>query len=213
MMADELVDLSLRIRDGAPSYPTDPPCTVRPYQTIAADGVNVTALAMGTHQGTHLDAPYHFVEGGATVDRIRLEQVCGPAVLLDLSYKGPGDAIEIGDLEMAGLGEGGRLVYRVGWDHRLGQADYFLGGPRLTLEAARWLGGLRLALVGMDTPTPNPDAPIDVHRAVLGSGAVLLEGLANLDRLDPGPFELHAAPILIEGVDGAPVRAYARRAD
>lgn len=211
-MADELVDLSLRIRDGAPSYPTDPPCSVRPHSTIAVEGVNVTALAMGTHQGTHLDAPYHFVEGGATVDRIRLEQVCGPAVLLDLSHKGSGEPIEVRDLEGAGLAEGGRLVYRVGWDRHVGRDDYFLGGPRLTVEAARWLGSLRLALVGMDTPTPNPDAPIDVHRAVLGSGAVFLEGLANLDRLEPGPFELHAAPILIEGVDGAPVRAYARRA-
>jgi arylformamidase len=209
--SSEFVDLSLPIRDGGPTFPGDPICAITPVRSIPPDVYNLRSIAMGTHQATHLDAPYHFLENGATVDRVPLEQTTGPAVLLDLSAKGPRSTVEVKDLEGADVGPGDRLVCRFGWDRVLPDARYFTDMPRISVAAARWMAERRLALVGLDTPTPNPEAMVEVHQTLLGAGVVLLEGLANLDRLEPGPFWLHAAPLLIEGADGAPVRAYGAR--
>ena len=175
------------------------------------DVLNLRSVAIGSHQGTHLDAPLHFLEDGLPVDRVPIEQVVGQAVLVDVSGRPPRSSIEVADLDVVELRPGDRLVYRMGWDRVWPDPSYFIDMPRLSVAAATWLAERRLALVGFDAPTPNPEAMVEVHRTLLGAGVVLLEGLANLDRLRQGPFELHAAPIRLEGSDGAPVRAYGRQ--
>lgn len=204
----DVVDLSLPIFDGAPSYPADPPCIVTPFLTIPESVANTRTIQMGSHQGTHLDAPFHFLADGATVDQIPLEQTTGPAFLLDLGDRAPRSSIVVGDFAGLDLQPGDRLVYRMGWDRRVNEPAYFTDMPRLSVEAAHWLADRRLALVGMDAPTPNPEDMVEVHQVLLGAGTVLLEALANLDRLRPGPFWLSAAPLKVVGSDGAPVRAF-----
>jgi kynurenine formamidase len=204
----EVVDLSLPLRDGGPSYPGDPACSIVPFKSLAEDGVNLRAISIGSHQATHLDAAAHFLEDGATVELIPLEQTSGPALLVDLGDRPPMSTIDVEDFAGLELEPGARLVYRLGWDRMVNEPGYFTDGPRLTLAAAAWLAERRLGLLGMDTPTPNPEHGPEVHRLLLGAGTVLLEGLAGLDRLRPGPFWLSAAPLRIIGSDGAPVRAY-----
>lgn len=204
----DVVDLSLPIHDGAPSYPSDPPCVVTPFLTIPEAVANTRTIAMGSHQGTHLDAPFHFLADGATVDEIPLAQTTGPAFLLDLGDRPARSALTVEDFRGLDLQPGDRLVYRVGWDRQLHEPGYFTDMPRLTVEAAHFLAGRRLALLGMDMPTPNPEDMVEVHQVLLGAGTVLLEALADLDRLRPGPFWLSAAPLRIVGSDGAPVRAF-----
>ena len=204
----DIVDLSLPIRDGGPSYPGDPPCTVVPFRSMPPDSVNLRAISMGSHQATHLDAPFHFLADGLTIDRIPLGQTTGPAILVDLGERPPRSSIEVEDFAGLALEPGDRLVYRLGWDRHVDEPGYFTDGPRLSLLAAAWLAERRLALLGMDTPTPNPEHAVEVHQLLLGAGTVLLEGLAGLDRLRPGSFWLSAAPLRILGSDGAPVRAY-----
>ena len=89
MRLDDAIDLSLPIYDGAPSYPSDPVCSVTPFLTIPESVANTRTISMGSHQGTHLDAPFHFLADGATIDQIPLEQTTGPAILLDLSGREP----------------------------------------------------------------------------------------------------------------------------
>jgi kynurenine formamidase len=204
----EIFDLSLPIRDGGPSYPGDPVCSVVPFRTLAVDGVEVRSISIGSHQGTHLDAPSHFLEGGIPIDRIPLEQTSGPAILVDLGDRAPKSEIGIAAFAGLDLHPGDRLVYRLGWDAHVADPRYFTDMPRLSLAASEWLAERRLALLGMDAPTPNPEHGPEVHRLLLGAGTVLLEALAGLGRLRPGPFRLFAAPLRIVGSDGAPVRAY-----
>jgi arylformamidase len=206
--SDEVVDLSLPIVDSGPSYPGDPICSITPFLSMPGDPANVLTISMGSHQATHLDAPFHFLPDGVTIDQIPLSQTTGPAILVDLSDRAAKSSIEIDAFEGLDLQPGDRLVYRLDWDRRRHEPGYFTDMPCLSVPAARWLADRRLALLGMDAPTPNPDAAVEVHRLLLGAGTVLLESLAHLDRLRAGPFWLSAAPLRISGGDGAPVRAF-----
>ena len=209
------VDLSHPLEDGQLSYPNDPEIHVTAHRTIKSHGVNVTRLEMGTHQGTHLDAPFHFFAEGATLDQIPLERFCGPARVVDLA---PGGALEpktpLGVEMFRAYAEafepGARVIYRTGWDRTFGRPEFFTDLPSLTLEAARWIAERRIALLGMDTPTPSKIAGRECHYALLGKGVeiVIVEGLANLDLL-PERFTFIGFPLNLKGRDGSPIRAVA----
>jgi arylformamidase len=210
-----IIDLSLPLENGQLSYPKDPPIRIVPHRTIASSGCNVSSLAMGSHQGTHLDAPYHFIEDGARLDAIPLERFCGPARLVDLA---PGGALEpktpltaeMFAAHAEAFEPGGRVLYRTGWSAQFGRPEFFTDLPSLTVEAARWIAARKIGLLGMDTPTPSKIAGHECHRILLGKGTeiVLVEGLANLEQL-PERFTLVAFPLNLRGLDGSPVRAVA----
>jgi len=211
-----LVDLSHPIADGQPSYPKDPPLRITSYRTIAADGCNVSSIAMGSHQGTHLDAPYHFFDDGATLDQVPLDRFFGPARLVDLAPGGglgPRTPItpEMLAAHAAAFEPGGRVLYRTGWSSRFGSPEFFTDLPSLTRDAAQWIADRRIVLLGMDTPTPSKIAGRECHHILLGKGVeiVIVEGLTNLDRLPPR-FTLMAFPLNFQGRDGSPVRAVAQ---
>ncbi len=206
-----LVDLSLPVDERAPAYPGDPAPRLAPWATLARDGYRVTHLHLGSHQGTHLDAPSHFLEGGDDADAIPLATCVGPALCVHLGGKAPGDDIGVADIEpvACALTPGARLVLRTGWDRSWPAPEYFTDGPRLTEDLAAWLAARRLALLGLDLPTPHPWADVDgrIHRRLLSAGTVLLEGLAHLERVPQGSFWLSALPLRLGGADASPVRA------
>jgi kynurenine formamidase len=207
-----LIDLTHPMEDGQPCYPGDPPPRIRPHDTLRSAGYNTTHLALGSHQGTHLDAPYHYLADGLSVDRIPLERLYGPAAAVDLAPGGElaeRTAIRVEDLAPhAGEFEpGARVILRTGWGRRFGTAAFFEGHPSLTPESAAWIAARGVWLLGLDTPSPAEDAG-PVHHLLLGAGIVILESLANLDALPPR-FTLAAFPLKLVGRDGSPVRAVA----
>ncbi len=209
-----LIDLSHPLEDGQPVYPSDPEIRVQPHGSLAEQGYHITRLSLSTHQGTHLDAPFHFFDDGPTIDQLPLEACYGPASLIDLAPGGelpPDAAITPALLEphAAAFAPGARVLYRTGWDRRFGTPAFFEHFPSLTREAAQWIAQRRIALLGMDTPGPSQDWQA-VHRTLLGPEAriVLLESLAHLDRLPP-QFTLAALGLKIRARDGSPVRAIA----
>lgn len=171
-------------------------------------------LHLPSHQGTHLDAPYHFYPEGRSVEQIELARYFGPAALVDLA---PGGVlaprtpltVDMFAAHEACFTPGARVLYRTGWDRQFGTPEFFTDYPTLTLGAARWIADRRIGLLGMDTPTPSNQAR-ECHLMLLAPELemVIVEGLAGLERLPPR-FVFCAFPLKIQRGDGSPVRAVA----
>jgi kynurenine formamidase len=207
----KFIDLSHPMRDGQPSFPGDPVLQIGPHATIAQQRCNVSRLAMGSHQGTHLDALFHFIPDGKRLDEMPLEWFYGPATLLRIPKAGR-DEITVADFKPFEdrLVPGARVIYETGWHRHYGAANYFTDFPSLTQEAAAYLAGRRIRLLGMDTPTPSRDY-YEVHHLLQQKPAeiVIVESLANLDAL-PENFVFIGFPLRFEGGDGSPIRAIAK---
>ncbi len=209
-----LIDLSHPLADGQLSFPDDPGLRVETCGTLDSPGYNLTQISMSTHQGTHLDAPYHFFDDGKTVDRIPLDRFYGPACLVDLAPSEnlpPKTPITVEMLRPheEKFQRGAKVIYRTGWDRAFNTPEYFIDFPTLTLDAARWIAARQVDLLGMDTPTPSQQWK-ECHQILLGHEAeiVLVEGLAHLDRL-PERFTFIGFPLNLQGRDGSPIRAVA----
>lgn len=209
-----LIDLSHPLEHGQLNFPFDPKISVVVHNTVASIGYNITEISMSSHQGTHLDAPYHFYDDGRTLDRMQLDQFFGPATLVDLAPSGaldPGTPLTVEMFEpyADAFQPGAKIIYRTGWDRMFGNPEYFSDFPTLTLEAARWIAGRRIGMLGMDTPTPSVDWK-ECHLILLAEGVeiVIVEGLTRLEEL-PSKFTFIGFPLNIKGRDGSPIRAVA----
>ena len=209
-----LIDLSHPLEHGQLNFPCDPKISVVVHNTTAAIGYNITQISMSTHQGTHLDVPFHFYDDGKTVDQVPLDRFYGPATLVDLAPGGHLAAktpitVEMLKVHEAKFQPGARVIYRTGWDRTFGTPECFTDFPTLTLAAAEWIAEKRIGLLGMDTLTPSSDWK-QCHLTLLKPGVelIIVEGLTNLARL-PERFVLVAFPLNIKGRDGSPIRAVA----
>lgn len=207
-----IVDLSVPITTGMPVYPGDPEVAVGPALTVERDGVNVLALHLGSHSGTHVDAPKHIDDALPALDEVPLERFCGPAAVVDV--RGLPPRAPIGPEPFREVEAGTIVLVATGWSRWWG-GERYTGHPYLTEEAAALLVERGVRTVGIDAlsvdPTPAGDFP--AHRVLLGAHAVIAENLANLDRLLAAPqgrIEVSLLPLRLPGADGAPVRAVAR---
>ena len=210
----KLIDLSHPLEHEQLNFPLDPKISVVVHNTVANIGYNITQISLSTHQGTHLDAPFHFYDDGKTIDQMRLEQFYGPATLVDLA---PGSrlnpktplTLEMFKPHAEKFQAGAKVIYRTGWNHMFGRPEFFSDFPALTLEAARWMADRNIGLLGMDTPTPSTDWK-ECHHILLKKGVeiVIVEALTNLEQLPP-QFIFIGFPLNIKGRDGAPIRAVA----
>jgi len=206
----KFIDLSHPMRHGQPSFPGDPTLQIAPHATIEKQRCNVSQLSMGSHQGTHLDALYHFIPDGLRLDQMPLEWFCGPATVLRIPKPARAD-IAVSDLKPfeSRLVPGARIIYETGWHRHYGKPDYFTDFPTLTQEAASYLASRQIRMLGMDTPTPSRDY-YEVHHILQRKPAqiVIVESLANLDAL-PEDFLFIGFPLPFENGDGSPIRAVA----
>ena len=214
-----IVDLSAPVASGMPVYPGDPEVELAPALTVAADGVNVLGLHLGSQSGTHVDAPFHVDDALPTLDALPLERFLGPAVVLDARGLPPRAPITPAMLgAVAGrLGQGTVLLVATGWDEHWATPGY-LDHPFLEAETARLIIAAGVRTVGVDAlsvdPTPAP-AALPAHRALCGAHAVIAENLRNLGPLLAAqaagrPIEVSLLPLRLQGADGSPVRAVAR---
>lgn len=221
-----MIDLSQPILDGMTVYPGDPCVSVRPALTIGRDGAAVSALELGSHTGTHVDAPAHTVAGGLTLDRIPLDELSGEALVLDAAARArdhrPIGAVELGlEEHLRGLDRVPPIVLiRTGWDRHFG-TERALAHPHLAVAVAERLLGLGMRVLGVDALSPDPtggiaggddgEGPVPgfpVHAAVLGGGGLIVENLRGLERLG-SRARIGIFPLPLADADGAPARVVA----
>ena len=179
-------------------FPGDP-APERRILSSMADGAlyNLTALSMCAHNGTHVDAPSHFIRDGKTIDQLPLEVFTGPCWV----------ARHEGNVS----GTDAKVVLERAKAAQADQRILIAGKTTVTEDAARVFADAGILLVGNESQTVGPeDAPMQVHLILLGAGCVLLEGIV-LTGVEEGAYTLHAAPLNLGGCEGAPCRAYLTR--
>ncbi|MGQ4555299.1 cyclase family protein [Halobellus sp. GM3] len=217
-----LADLTRPVESGMPTYPGDPVVEIAPHATHAEDGYRVSRLELGTHTGTHVDAPAHIDPDGATLGAFGPEDLRFDARVVDCRGVGPRAAIEVEALPDGGsdaaLGDVDALVFRTGWANHWG-TERMVDHPFLAPETARRCAAADVAVV-VDALSPDPslegDLPashegdaLPAHRALCGSGIPIVENVCNLEALPDRAFELLVCPLRVDA-DGAPARVLAR---
>jgi arylformamidase len=171
--------------------------------------VNVGALTMGVHNGTHADAPFHFQQGSVTIEQMALEIYLGAAVVIDLTRKfetDRGGQITISDLESSATALAPRVLFKTGvWRDSTIFPEWI---PVMAADVPNWLGERKVRLVGLDLPSVDTiEAKILVnHHALAAAGIAIVESL-DLSGIEAGAYHFSALPLRISGGDAAPVRA------
>lgn len=203
-----IYDISLPISESLPVWPGDPPVRITYSSHLdLGDESTVSRLDFGAHTGTHVDAPAHFVPGGIGVDRLDLDLLVGPALVVHI-LEAP--SLSSGLLESLDLPpETERVLFRTRnselWArHSHGFDEDFVA---ITEDGARWLVARGIRLVGVDylSVAPYRDS-VPTHQILLRAGMILVEGL-DLGQVAPGRYQLVCLPLKVAGGDGAPARA------
>jgi kynurenine formamidase len=207
-----IVDLTHTIGTDMPIYPGTQGPEIIPAWTLEKNGFAEAIVRLGSHTGTHIDAPAHLFEGGACLDSYPIDSFRGIGRCVDLRDPptpeiGRADLVRFcGDLESTDF-----LLLNTGWDKRWGGKTYFEQHPVLSLEAAEWLTNFRLKAVGMDNSSADrfDSTRFPIHKCLLGRGILIIENMVRLDRLPAGGFQFTCLPLNLAHADGAPVRAIA----
>jgi arylformamidase len=197
-----IYDVTVTLREGMPVYPDDPAFR-------REGGRNLNHLHMGTHGGTHVDAPAHMIEGGKTLTDLAPSVFVGPADVVEI--RDP-RAITREELERHAWKDVTRVLFKTTNSGTLERGGAFdRGFVYMAADAAEMLAGHGLVLVGVDYLTLDPvgGGGLPAHKALLGAGIVVIEGL-DLSGVPPGRYELFCGPLKIGGADGAPARVFLR---
>jgi arylformamidase len=200
-----LRDISTLVRPGTPEWPGDTPYSCRWAWSIAAGAsVNVSAIEMSPHVGTHADAPLHVRDGWPASDTLSPEAFVGPAVVIGI--EGLDGAVDASALAARLPSRVERLLLRTG--RTIAAGSFPASWPALTPSCARWLAARGLRLLGVDAPSVDDrdSKALETHHALFEAGASILENL-DLRGVPDGRYELIALPIRLDGLDAAPVRA------
>ena len=204
-----IYDISVPLRSAGVVYPGNPAIAITAQQAISQGaGANVSRLDLGSHTGTHVDAPKHFFDDGAGVDALPLDVLMGPARLIAFGD----DVKSIGEAELRPHDLRGvtRLLMRTRNSAWLasGAPEFHPDYTYVAPDGAAYLVGLGIRLVGVDYLSVEQfhSGHHRTHRTLLGAGVVIVEGLM-LTEPAPGDYELRCLPLRLAGLDGAPARA------
>lgn len=201
-------DISVPLRADMPTYAGEPgPRLEFTKQLSKGDSSTLSALSLGSHTGTHVDAPSHFLDGAPSVESMSPEALVGPAYVAE--HRGRGH-ITAADLEAMGIPpDCQRLLFKTAngrfWDDPEFHTDFIA----LAADGGRALAERGMRLVGIDYLSIEKfkASPHEVHETLLASGVVILEGL-DLRRVEAGSYYLVCAPLKVVGAEGAPARAF-----
>lgn len=211
--ASPWIDVSVPLRDGMVHWPGDPPISIRRVSDVEhGDSHTLSELAMGSHSGTHVDAPLHFIRQGAGIDRMPLDIAVGRARVIDIKDS---ESVKVADLEPLQIRRGERVLFKTRNSPRAWQSNAFVEDfVFVSDEAGDYLVQRGVALVGVDYLSVGGyrHKGSNIHRALLGSGIWIIEGL-DLSGVRPGDYDLICLPLRLEQGDGAPARVILRPLD
>lgn len=204
------IDLSLPIGEDTPVFPGDPEVHVEAVTTLDEKPYHLSRIELGSHTGTHVDAPAHFIRGGTPLPEIPLSRWTGPAWVVSLP-----EAENITPEALAAAWPVAapveRVLLRTPNSRLWGTPEAGKRYQALSEAGAAWLVERGVRLVGIDALSIEADTSgtFPVHHLLLGNDVLILEGL-NLNHVPPGLYELLCLPLKLEAPDGAPVRAVLR---
>ena len=204
-----IYDISLTISPTLPTWPGDPKLIVEKFESMDKGAHNnVSRISAGVHLGTHVDAPYHFLNDGRTVEQLPLDVLTGPCYVVQLPdgvEEITADVLERTEI----TSEMKRVLFGTRNSHlwARGESEFQTDFVAITEDGAEWLVERGVQLVGVDylSVAPYGDS-VPTHTMLLKAGVVVIEGL-NLSDVMRGFYELYCLPLKIAGCDGAPARA------
>jgi kynurenine formamidase len=211
----KVVDLTLAISENIPTFPGSPQPNFISWENIEKDGYNLELLFLSSHTGTHIDAPYHFLKKGQKIDQIVIKRLITEAVLIKIR-KSADQGITKTDIERFEkkhgiIDDGSTIIFHTDWQKNLQKKSYFLRNPGLAVSGARYLASKKINLVGIDSPSIDlgKDGKFSVHHILAKNGILIVENLANLEKIHSEKFHLIVAPLKLKNATGSPVRAMA----
>ena len=211
----KIIDLTLTISDKIPTFPGSPQPNFIPWENIKEDGYNLEVLFLSSHTGTHMDAPHHFLEKGAKIHEISLKKLVSEAALIQCRKNG-GQSITKTDIQKfeknhRKIENFSSVIFYTGWQKNLQKKYYFTKNPGLSVSAAKYLVSKKISLVGIDSPSIDvgTDSKFSVHQIFAKKGMLIVENLANLDKIKSPTFHLVVLPLKLKNATGSPVRAIA----
>lgn len=210
-MASRWIDVSVPIRSGMVHWPDNPAIRIDRIKEIEKGASsNVSNLSMGSHTGTHIDAPVHFIPGGVGIDGIDIESLIGPARVVGIRDR---EAVRADEIDEQKLIRGERILFRTRNSTECWSAEDFMPGfVYISSDAARKLVSVGVRTVGIDYLSvggyKSPEGK-ETHQILLRAGITIIEGL-DLSGTPPGSYDMICLPLRIEGGDGSPARALLR---
>ncbi len=210
-----VLDLTLTISKDLPMFPGSPKPQFILWSTLKKDGYNLELLFLSSHSGTHMDAPYHFVKNGKKIHQIPVSRFSNDAILIKLSKKAnqPITKNDITTFEKkhGTIPKNATIVFATGWQKNLQSKLYFEKNPGLSIPAAKYLVSKKINLVGIDSPSIDlgTDSKFSVHHILSKNNILIVENLANLEKIRKNHFDLVVLPLKLKDATGSPVRAIA----
>jgi len=209
------IDLTLTISENLPSFPGSPVPKFIPWAKIKTDGYNLELLFLSSHSGTHMDAPFHFIKDGLKIHQIDANRFVRDAVILKLK-KGPNQSITKKDIiqfekKFGKIPNDATIIIATGWYKNLTKKIYFKKNPGLSSSAADYLSSKKINLVGIDSPSIDvgSNKEFSVHKILSKNNIIIVENLANLEKIKGSKFKFIALPLKLKDATGSPIRAIA----
>jgi arylformamidase len=206
----KIFDVTVPLTKDIIVYPGDPPVRIERKATLNRDGAkaNLSRYAFGSHTGTHIDAPFHFIENGLTVDRLPLELLIGRARVVEVTSP----RIDETALEEFDFTADARVLFKTRNSYLWSQKTFVEDYVYITPGAARSLVNQGIKLVGIDYLSVEKFGveTFDTHLILLQAGTIIIEGL-DLREVEPGDYELICLPLNVKDGDGAPARVVLRQ--
>jgi len=209
----KIIDHTLTISGKIPTFPGSPKPYFIEWETIAKNGYNLELLFLSSHTGTHIDAPFHFVKNGKKIHEILPERLVNETSLIKIRKKA-NQAIVKSDIQKfekkyGPIKSGTAVVFWTGWQKNLEKDFYFTKNPGLTVSAVNYLVSKKINLVGIDSPSIDlgSDSKFLVHHILAKNNILIVENLANLEKINSDKFHLITTPLKLKNATGSPIRA------